>query len=161
MPGPVVAKSNLGTTLQNDSGAVVCAANSQMLPDGLSGTALECTHITTTTGRFTQGLAVNLTDGVDYVFSFYFRNVNFDTPYGQSPKVGITMKSPNGGGAGSLVSFDPFPNQWYRQRYLFTATATGMYTIGFDHELNRPAGGGYWLYGFQVQEGFAVSDYVP
>ena len=161
MPGPVVVKSDLGTTLRNDSGAVVCGNDTQMLPDDMGGTALECTHITTTSGRFTHGLEASLTEGITYNFSFYFRNANFDSPYGQSPNVGITMKSPNGGGFGSLITFDAFPNQWYRQRYLFQASATGMYEIGFDHELDRPPGGGYWLYGFQLQEGTIVSDYVP
>ena len=161
MPGPVVAKSDFGSTLRNDSGAVVCGGDAQTLPSGISGTALECTHITNTSGRFTHGLDVNLTAGVKYLFSFYFRNGTFDSPYGQSPTVGITMKSPNGGGYGSLITFDAFPNQWYRQIYPFTASATGMYQIGFDHNLDRPPGGGYWLYGFQVQEGYMVSDYVP
>ena len=82
-------------------------------------------------------------------------------PYGQSPKVGITMKAPNGGGYGSLKTLDPLQNQWYRQRLSFTASASGLHQIGFDHELERPPGGGYWLYGFQVQEGSIVSDYVP
>jgi len=128
----------------------------------MDGTALECTHVTNTTGRFVHGLEVNLTDGVDYSFTFYFRNGNFDMPFGQSDStIGITMKSPNGGGGGSLYTFDTFPNQWYRQWYPFTATATGMHQIGFTHELDRTPGGGYWLYGFQVQEGFGLSEYVP
>ncbi len=82
-------------------------------------------------------------------------------PYGQSPAIGIWMEATNVSGAGSLITFDQFQNQWYRQRYFFTAPISGMYEIGFDHELARPPGGGYWLYGFQMQEGYIVSDYVP
>lgn len=149
-------------TIQNDSSGVVCGLDPSTLPNNTMGDALECTHVTETTGRFTHGLTVDLVDNGQYTFSFYFRNGNFDMPYNQTPStIGITMKSPNGGGYTALSTFDPFPNQWYRQRFSFTATATGSHQIGFTHTLARPAGGGYWLYGFQVEEGFSVSDYVP
>lgn len=158
----ILAKSDLGTTIQNDSQGVVCGVDSITLPNGANGTALECTHVTETTGRFTHGLTVDLVDDVNYTFSFYFRNGNFDMPYNQDAStIGIMMKSPNGGGYTSLYTFDAFPNQWYRQRYSFTATATGSHQIGFTHSLARAPGGGYWLYGFQVEEGFSISDYVP
>ncbi len=148
-------------TLQNNLGAVVCGNDIQTLPSNVSGTALECTHITKTSGSFFHGIEVSLTDGVTYSFSFFFRNGNFDSPYNQSPTVGIKSEYPNGGGYGSLKMFNAGPNQWYRQLYPFTATYTGLHQIGFHHNLNREPGGGYWLYGFQLQEGFGLSDYVP
>lgn len=133
-----------------------------MLPAGTSGDALECTHITDTTGAFFHGLSVDLQSGVDYVFTFFFRNGNFDSPYGQSESViGIKMTGPNANGGSPLYNFDAYPNGWYRQRFTFTAKNTGTYQWGFTHSLNRPPGGGYWLYGFQMETGFAPSEYIP
>ena len=158
----VVAKSNLGMTLQNNSGAVACATDARMLPDGMTGNALECTHITEMNGAFYHGLTADLTVDVMYVFSFFFRNGNFDTPFGQDPtSIGVSVISPNGSGSGALIMLDPYADGWYRQRFLFTATATGTHKLGFTHSLSRMPGGGYWLYGFQVETGFEVTDYVP
>ena len=158
----IVAKSDLGMTIQNDSSAVACGLDPQTLPTGMTGDALECTHITDTSGIFFHGLTANLEVDVPYTFSFFFRNGTFDSPYGHlPPEPSIKMISPNGSGGGQMGTFDSYPNGWYRQRYLFTATATGTYQLGFSHSLNRPPGGGYWLYGFQIETGNAVTDYVP
>lgn len=158
----VIAKSDLGVTLQNDSNAVMCVNDMQTLPSGASGTALKCTHLTQMPGSFFHGITADLQVDVKYTFSFFFRNGSFDSPYGQfPPAVGVKMISPNGGGGGQLVMFDAYPNGWYRQRYMFTATATGTHRFGFMHSLDRPAGGEYWLYGFQVQTEFGVTEYIP
>jgi hypothetical protein len=158
----VVSKSNFGTTIQNDSQGVLCAVDSLTLPDGAAGDALHCTHATQMVGSFFQGLTVNLEADIPYVFSFFFRNDTFDSPYSKfPPEIGVKMIAPNGGGGGQLHTFDSYPNGWYRQRYMFTPSTTGSFQIGFMHSLDRPAGGAYWLYGFQMETGTNVTTYVP
>jgi hypothetical protein len=158
----IIAKSDLGMTIQNDSSGVVCGVDMQTLPSGMAGTALECTHVTDTSGIFFHGLTVNLQVDVPYVFSFFFRNGSFDSPYGHlPPDIGSKMVGPNTSGGGQMQPFDSYSNGWYRQRYMFTASSTGSYQLGFMHSLNRPPGGGYWLYGFQVETGSDVTTYVP
>lgn len=140
----------------------MCGLDPQTLPNGMSGDAFECTHITDAPGVFFHGLSVELTAGVPYVFSFFFRNGNFDSPYGQLPPTfGFKVNSPSGGGGGNLLMVDPYPNNWYRQRFDFTAKITGTHQFGVMHSVNRPPGGGYWLYGFQAETGTNVTDYVP
>lgn len=158
----VVAKSNLGMTIQNDSQGVVCAVDSLVLPDGTTGDALECTHVTQQQGSFYHGLTVNLEADIPYVFTFFFRNGTFDSPYGHlPPEIGTKLVSPNGGGGGQLNTFFSFPNNWYRQRHMFTPSATGSFQIGFMHSMDRPAGGSYWLYGFQIETGTSPTTYIP
>ena len=149
-------------TIQNDGSAVVCGVDTQTLPSGMGGTSLECTHVTNTTGIFFHGITANLQAGVPYTFSFFFRNGNFDSPYGPlPPEIGIKIVKPNGGAGGQLGTFDAYPNGWYRQRFMSTTSATGDYQFGFMHSVNRTPGGGYWLYGFQLETGTDATPYVP
>lgn len=158
----VVAKSNLGTTIQNDSQGVVCAVNSLSLPDGSTGDALECTHVTQMAGAFFHGISAPLEADIPYVFTFFFRNNNFEAPYGKlPPEVGVKMLGPNSSGGGGLITFDSYPNGWYRQRYMFTPGVSGTFQIGFMHSLDRLSGGSYWLYGFQMETGITPTTYVP
>lgn len=132
-----------------------------MLPNGSDGSALECTHVTQMVGTFFQGLTVELKQGTPYAFSFYFRNGTFASPYGKFPSdIGVQMFGPNADGGGQMHTFEPFANGWYRQSYTFTASSTGTYQLGFAHSMNRATGGNYWLYGFQMETGSQVTEYI-
>jgi len=158
----IIAKSNFGTTIQNDSQGVVCAIDTLVVPGGTNADALNCTHVTQMSGAFWQGITADLQAGVPYVFSFYFRNGSFDSPYGNlPPTIGIKRVGPNVSGGAQLNMFFPAENSWYRQKYMFTAANSGTYQIGFMHSLDRPAGGAYWLYGFQLETGNDVTTYIP
>lgn len=141
---------------------MVCAVSAQPLPIGSSGDTLDCVLFKQIVGTFYHGLSADLQANTEYTFSFFFRNVDFESPFGQMPPtMGIKMISPNGSGAGGLNMFDPFPNGWYRQRYLFTAPVAGTYQFGLEHSLDHPIGGEYYLYGFQVSTTYTVPDYTP
>jgi hypothetical protein len=142
---------------------MICGIDTLPLPTNAIGDALECTQNQTTSGTFFHGLVADLQSGVDYTFSFFFRNANFDSPYGHfPPEIGIKMIAPpNSSGGGGLQMFDAYPNGWYRQLYLWNAGVTGPHQIGIMHSLDRPAGGGYWLYGFQIETGTGTTPYMP
>lgn len=158
----VVAKSNMGAEIQNDSQGVVCGLDSLTLPDGSMGDALECTHIKEMQGLFFQGLTVDLEADIPYVFTFFFREGTFDSPYGHlPPTIGLKMTGPSTSGGGQLHKGDPYANGWYRQRYWWTPAISGTFQLGFMHSMDRPAGGSYWLYGFQVETGTTPTTYIP
>ena len=128
----------------------------------MDGEALECTHITDTNGRFRQGLVTNLAAGETYTFSFFYKNGNFTSPYGQQYfDIGLAYVGMTTGGGGGLATLVAFPNDWYRQKITFMAKESGDFQLAFVHSLTRMPGGGYWVYGVQVEIGSSATEYVP
>lgn len=141
---------------------MACGEDPQMLPNGKDGVAFECTHITSSNGLFLQGLEANVVGGVTYTFSFFFKNGNFATPFDQPvANIGLMVNGFSGSGGASLTMIDAFPNSWYRQKFTFTAKGTGTAKFYFTQSLNLMPGGGYWLYGFQVETGSIATEYIP
>jgi hypothetical protein len=96
--------------------------------------------------------------------SFFFKNTTFDAPFDQISTnigimfIGISMPDDIGG---SLVTTDPYPNGWYRQKLTFTPSQSQSYLAVFSQNLKRLTGGEYRLFGFQIERGTNASAYVP
>ncbi len=126
------------------------------------GEVLECTHLTQAMGYFRQGLTADLQQGKNYTFTFFFKNTDFAMPFDQPyTKIGIGYKVDIVVDGSSLVTTDAYPNGWYRQKISFSPGSSAPFDLFFHHSISQTVGGTYWLYGFQVEEGFTATQYVP
>ena len=164
--------SQLATTILNDGNGVTQVTDTSIAnPFGVNDGVFRCTHTTNTTGYFRRGELVNLTAGVTYTFSVYFRNGTVSNPYGRGgtfPGPGLTITSGVGGGTGPI--FETFEyslntnifagNGWYRQVFIFIPSHTQVYQVTFNQALNQTPIGTYYLYGFQLETGTTVTDYI-
>lgn len=123
-----------------------------------------CTHIDQVNGSFQQGAQIDLTQNETYTFSFFFKNATFDTPFNQvATNIGVFftgVSAPDEKG-GSLVTTDPYPNGWYRQKLTFTPSQSQLYWAVFSQNLKLLPGGEYQLFGFQVERGNSATTYNP
>lgn len=155
-------RSNFGETQQNNSGAVICGADNIAMPIGGASQALNCTVGTQVPSSFRQGISAPLTAGQTYTISFFFRDGMFTNPYGQqADEAGVSIVGAGNGAGTPLVTTDPYPNGWYRQRLSYVPTVSQIYQMGIIHTINRAPGEYYWIYGFQLEYGTKVTPYVP
>lgn len=162
MPAGIIAKSNFGSTLLNNIGAVACGTDMQELPIGGTGEVFECTHISQAKGDFHQGLTATLQPGQTYTFTFFFKGGTFAMPFDQPyTKIGIGYQVEIAVDGAPLVTTTPYLNGWYRQKITFSPGNAPSVDVFFTQSIDQMPGGSYWLYGFQLEEGFTPSDYVP
>ncbi len=151
-------------TLENNSSAVVCANTTSTRPVGGDDSVLVCTHVDQVNGYFRQGGEVDLVANETYTLSFFFKNASFDTPFDQfASNVGVMFVGPSQveEKGGSIVTTDPYPNGWYRQKLTFTPTQSQPYLAVFNQNLKRLPGGEYRLFGFQIERGKVATAYIP
>ncbi len=160
----IIFKSDFGSTFENNSGGVVCGFSTSSRPVGNDDTVLDCTHVDQVNGSFQRGAIGDLIQNETYTFSFFFKNTTFDTPFDQLSTnigvmfIGITQPDDKGG---SLVTTDPYPNGWYRQKLTFTPSQTQSFYTVFSQNLKRIPGGEYRLFGFQLERGTMATAYIP
>lgn len=160
----IIFKSDTGETLDNSSSAVICGFSTSTRPVGGDGSVLLCTHVDEVNGDFQQGTGISLVQDETYTFSFFFKNSTFKSPFDQVAStigvkfIGVSQVDETGG---SLVTTDPYPNGWYRQKLTFKPSQSQSYLAVFSQNLKRVPGGEYRLYGFQLERGYNATAYIP